>query len=55
MECKSCKTQFVGKSEKLFNIRLNNHRNDVKNFHPKTIFACKHFQEKNHKHNQNQN
>ena len=29
-----------------FNIRQNNHRNDVKNRHPKTILACSHFQEK---------
>ena len=31
MECTSCKQQYVGKAETPFNIRLNNHRNDVKN------------------------
>ena len=33
--------EYVGKSEISFNIRLNNHRNDIKN--PNAIEACKHF------------
>ena len=47
MECTLCKKNFP-KAETAFNIRLNNHRNDVKNPHFKTILACKHFREKNH-------
>ena len=31
MECILCKKQYVGKLEAAFNIRLNNHRKDVKN------------------------
>ena len=30
MECTLCKKPYVGKSETSFNIRLNNHRKDVK-------------------------
>ena len=37
--------------ETAFNVRLNNHRNDVRNPHPNTILACKHFPEKNHNFN----
>ena len=48
MECTLCKKQSVGKAETHFNIRLNNHRNYVKNPHSKTILACKNFKEKNH-------
>ena len=51
MECTLCKKQYVGKAVIAFYIRLNNHRNDVKNPHPKTILVCKHFQEKNHNFN----
>ena len=40
-ECIMCKIQYVGKSETLFNIRLNNHRKDIKK--PNAIEACKHF------------
>ena len=29
LECTKCKIQYVGKAETEFNIRLNNHRNDV--------------------------
>ena len=29
-ECTMCKIQYVGISETLFNIRLNNHRKDIK-------------------------
>ena len=46
LECYICNIQYVVKSEKPFNIRLNNHRKDVKN--PNAIPACKHF--KNHDH-----
>ena len=51
MECTICKRQCGGKAETPFNIILNNHRNDVKNLHPKTILECKHFQEKIHNFN----
>ena len=39
LECYICNIQYVGKSETSFNIRLNNHRKNVKN--PSTILACK--------------
>ena len=42
-----CKKQYVEKAENIFNIRLNNHREDAKNPYPKTILLCKYFQEKN--------
>ena len=42
------KKQHVGKAETAFNIRLNSHRSNEKNPHPKTILPCKHFQEKSH-------
>ena len=29
MECRICRSQYIGKPETEFNIRLNNHRNDV--------------------------
>ena len=29
-ECRICRLQYVGKSEKAFNLRLNNHRNHMK-------------------------
>ena len=41
LECIMCKIQYVGKSETSFNIRLNNHRKDIKK--PNAIEACKHF------------
>ena len=41
------KKQYVGKAETTFNIRLNNHKNDVKNPHLKKL-VYKHFKEKNH-------
>ena len=40
-----CKIQHVGKSE-TFNIRLNNHRKDIKK--PNAIEACKHFNNDEH-------
>ena len=41
LECKLSKIQYVGKAETAFNLRLNNHRKDVKD--PKAIPADKHF------------
>ena len=49
MECTLYKK--VCRKGRPLSIRLNNHRNNVKNPHPKTILACKHFQEKNHNFN----
>ena len=46
MECTLCKKQYVGMPETGFNIKLNNHRTDVKK--PDAILVCRHFQEKNH-------
>ena len=46
LECYICNIQYVGKSETPFNIRLNNHRKDVKN--PNAIPACKHFIRQDH-------
>ena len=41
LECVMFKIQHVGKSETSFNIRLYNHRKDIKK--PNGIEACKHF------------
>ena len=38
MECTLNKNQYVGKSETSFNVRLNNHRKDVKK--PDSMSAC---------------
>ena len=46
LECQLYKIQYVGKSETPFHVRLNNHRNDIKN--PHAIEACKHFNNWNH-------
>ena len=46
LECYICNIQYVGKSETPFNIRLNNHRKDVKN--PNAVPACKHFNRNDH-------
>ena len=46
LECYICNIQYVGKSETPFNIRLNNHRTDVKN--PNAIPTCKHFNRHDH-------
>ena len=46
MECILCDKQYVGKAETSFNIRLNNHRKDVKKVD--AILACKHFQQESH-------
>ena len=44
-----CKVQYVGKTVKVFNIRLNNIRKDVSN--PKSIPADLHFREPGHSFN----
>ena len=41
-----CKIQYVGKSEIPFSIRVNNHREDIKN--PNAIQACRHFNKHDH-------
>ena len=46
LECYICNIQYFGKSETPLNIRLNNHRKDVKN--PNAIPACKHFNRHDH-------
>ena len=46
MKCTLCKKQYIGKSETIFNITLNNHRKDVKK--PDAILVCRHVQEKKH-------
>ena len=49
LECELCKIQYVGKAETAFNIRLNNHRKDVKD--PKAITVDKHFSQTGHNFN----
>ena len=44
-----CNIQYVDKSETPFNIRLNNHRKDVKN--PNAIPDCNYFIKHNHEFN----
>ena len=44
MECTICNLQYVGKNETQFNIRLNNHRNDVKVKDRTAVLADMHFQ-----------
>ena len=48
-ECKLCKIQYVRKTETAFNIRLNNHRKDVKDL--KAIPVDKHFNQAGHNFN----
>ena len=48
MECRKCKTQYVGKSETAFNIRLNNHRSNGYKPTNDSIPACKHFHGNGH-------
>ena len=45
-----CNLQHVGQNETPFNIRLSNHRKDVKD--PKVILADKHFQKSGHRFNE---
>ena len=49
MECAICNLQYVGKNKTSFNIKLTNHRKDVKA--PKAIIADKHFQKIGHRFN----
>ena len=46
LQCSICNIQYFGKSETPFNIRLNNHRKDVKNSN--AIPPCKHFNRHDH-------
>ena len=46
MECALCNKQYVGKAKTAFNIRLNNHKKDIKN--PNAILAYRHFQQQGH-------
>ena len=46
LKCYICNIQYVRKSETPFNIRLNNHRKDIKS--PNAIPACKHFNRHDH-------
>ena len=50
MECIISNLQNVCKNETPLNIRLNNHRKDVKD--PKAILADKHFQKNSHRFNE---
>ena len=47
MECTRCNLQYVSKNETPFNIRLSNHRKEVKD--PKVILADKQFQKSYHR------
>lgn len=49
LECTRCKIQYVGKCETQLNIRINNHRKDVKSIN--AIPICKHFNDKTHSFN----
>ena len=46
MECILCSKQYVEKAGTNVNIRLNNHRKNVKKVY--AIMACKHFQQESH-------
>ena len=41
-----CKIQYIGTSETSFNIRLHNHRKDIKQ--PNAIESCNHFNNNQH-------
>ena len=49
MEYTLCNKQYLGKADSTFNIRLNNHRKDIKNLN--AILACRHFQQQGHNFN----
>ena len=53
MECILCNKQYVGKAETSFNIRLNNHKKNVKKV--AAIIACKNFQLQSHNFNKHSN
>ena len=48
MECRKCKTQYVGKSKTALNIRLINHRSNAYKPTNDSIPACKHFHGNGH-------
>ena len=48
LECWIWKTEYVGKSKTLFQIRLNNLRKHIKDQPANIIPACKHFNSPNH-------
>ena len=50
LECTRCKIQYVGKCETQLNIRINNHRKDIKSIN--AIPICKHFNDENHSFNE---
>ena len=50
MECAICNLHYVRKNETPFNIRLNNHRRNVKD--PKLILADKCFRKNSHRFNE---
>ena len=50
MECAIFNLHYVSKNETPFNIRLNNHRKNVKD--PKLILADKHFRKNSHRFNE---
>ena len=50
MESTICNLKYVGKKKTSFNIRLINHRKDVKD--PKATLADKHFQKSGHRFNE---
>ena len=43
MGCRLCNMKYVGKTKTTFNIRLNNHRNYIKN--SRAILPCRNFQQ----------
>ena len=49
LQCAKCNLQYIGKSEWPMNIRINNHRKDVKN--PQSIPVCQHFAQPDHSFN----
>ena len=49
MECTIGNLPYIGKNETPFNIRLKNHRKDVKDL--KAILADNHFQKSSHRFN----
>ena len=46
LKCSICKIQYAEKSKTPFQIRLKNHRKDIKD--PSAISACKHFNSNSH-------
>ena len=48
MECRKCKTQYVGKSKTALNIRLINQRSNAYKPTNDSIPACKHFHGNGH-------